>query len=1297
MQAVFSALDGWLLKTTLGGGVVLLAGALWMLISRQPAKRQRIGELALLFALLVALPAAMPAWWSLPGAVKSSIPPASSGGAVTREAPTPEEPLTDLSLFNEQDSHDTFEILQVLGILDERNEPVPVQAAGNVDLVQQPGGDDEASPAAGAALLSSGDNPWFRWGLRAYGVVYLGFVLFLLGRCGVGYYGLWRYWRTRRPAPAHVHAALAELEPDEARRPRIGVCPQVHGPVSYGLWKPTILLSPAFCNEGDPEKLRWVLAHELTHLRRRDAWGCLLLALGGAVYFHLPWFWWLKRQVRLAQEYVADAAAAKIASAVDYAQYLVSLTSLTSRPSLASGRAAGVFETQSDLYRRVHMLLRQRNVIEGGAPRWWTLSAAASFLALAACTAGVKVQADEPEKRQVTVTVVNDDDDAKPAKKQNVKVVKQDKGTVRVELKLDEKDKDGESKIQVFELKDGKLVPAGKIKAQGFDLFELKEGKQDGTKAVPYRVMVPGEPGLQGKPAQPGQWSFVVGDGQKRSLDEVMKKLDQVMSKLDKDEQPELRAKLEEVKTLLKKMEGNSIKTGVWNVDGKLRLQGADEARKQLEKAQEQLSRERDRVAEAQANARARVQESVERARVAEREARAAAEKALAKWQASKDGKDRDAAVKELEKAIAEKEIQIKRLREGGKLGEGPDHALRLRLRQNEEEHARAADRLAEGRQLLLERARNLAQGNRPRLGVSLAEVEEEARENAKIPEGVGILVNDVVENSAAWNGGKGLKSGDILVEFAGKKVSSDPNAFVKTVGDLKEGTYDAVVYRNGKKTTVRGIKFPTKVEKPAKVKKDAVTLEGDAAEHVILNLKDHLGQLDKIHGDAVIKLDGVRKQIKDGKGEIALELDNAKKALDGMKGELTLRLADVAKLEGLKEARLDDVKKDVSNLVELKLGDMKDGLVTITPKLAQDMEKLPLSLKGLAEKPEMIQKGLIAELADLKAGDTSNLVKSLPLMATGESQQASKPRLGIEFGTIDDETAEKFHVADDRGVMVREVVPGSPAEKAGFQKNDILIEFAGKPVSRDNEKFAKTVAGTRAGSYTATVVRKGKEVKIRNIVLGETAAKDDARAKKDWMVEDDHKDQHPGKEQAKKHAAKAKDKSKDDSFGRGGNFGPVFGGNGNRNTSITVNNGEFTAKSKIDDDRTVIVTGRMENGKATPRKITIKDGDDEKEYKSVKDVPAADRGDVETLLKSISGRGNVIRFGPGFNFGGNFGGNLGNMGPEFEAQMKLMEEQMKRMRDQFGQGNPGFGQIEKQLEEMRKQLRELNKDRDDK
>src|SRR5436853_2973040 len=158
MQAAFTALDGWLLRTTLGGGIVLLVGALWMLISRQPVKRQRIGELALLCALLVALPAALPAWWSLPGSTKTDALLSQPGVASRDPAETTKDP-TEQSYDEEFDTQEGFEILELLGILDERHEPVPVQAVLPDELVQQPTKDDHEK-TAGAGLLSRSHSPW---------------------------------------------------------------------------------------------------------------------------------------------------------------------------------------------------------------------------------------------------------------------------------------------------------------------------------------------------------------------------------------------------------------------------------------------------------------------------------------------------------------------------------------------------------------------------------------------------------------------------------------------------------------------------------------------------------------------------------------------------------------------------------------------------------------------------------------------------------------------------------------------------------------------------------------------------------------------------------------------------------------------------------------------------------------------------------------------------------------------------------------------------------------------------------
>jgi hypothetical protein len=212
--------------------------------------------------------------------------------------------------------------------------------------------------------------------------------LVLLGRWLLGHLGLWRVLRRAGPVPEQVRAACASLAGPRPL-PRLLCSRRLRVPISCGLFRPAIVLPVALCDRPEGPALRWVLAHEMTHLERRDALACLLFGLGQVIFFPWPWFWWLRRQVRLCQEYVADAAAAPDA-AEDYAEFLLSLTAT---PGLPAG-AVGVLGHSSDLFRRVTMLLHTRAPVARRSPRLWSLGVAAGLLALAVLIAGIGLRAD---------------------------------------------------------------------------------------------------------------------------------------------------------------------------------------------------------------------------------------------------------------------------------------------------------------------------------------------------------------------------------------------------------------------------------------------------------------------------------------------------------------------------------------------------------------------------------------------------------------------------------------------------------------------------------------------------------------------------------------------------------------------------------------------------------------------------------------------------------------------------------------------------------------------------------------
>jgi beta-lactamase regulating signal transducer with metallopeptidase domain len=226
----------------------------------------------------------------------------------------------------------------------------------------------------------------FPWLLAAYAVG----AAFFLGRWLLGYLALWRLLRSARPAPRYVARLFGELVGKWRIKPRLLVSSHLRVPLSCGLLRPVVVLPASLCELAARSRLRWVLAHELTHLERRDAWACMLFGLGQALYFYWPWFWWLRRQVRLCQEYIADAAVVReTGQAEDYAEFLLSLSTAPAVPVSATG----VMGNSSDLFRRVTMLLQTPHRVDKCCPWRWTLAVAGALLALAVIVAGIGPQA----------------------------------------------------------------------------------------------------------------------------------------------------------------------------------------------------------------------------------------------------------------------------------------------------------------------------------------------------------------------------------------------------------------------------------------------------------------------------------------------------------------------------------------------------------------------------------------------------------------------------------------------------------------------------------------------------------------------------------------------------------------------------------------------------------------------------------------------------------------------------------------------------------------------------------------
>jgi len=99
------------------------------------------------------------------------------------------------------------------------------------------------------------------------------------------------------------------------------------------------------------------------------------------------------------------------------------------------------------------------------------------------------------------------------------------------------------------------------------------------------------------------------------------------------------------------------------------------------------------------------------------------------------------------------------------------------------------------------------------------------------------------------------------------------------------------------------------------------------------------------------------------------------------------------------------------------------------------------------------------------------------------EKGHVTRGWLGVSIQEMTPELAKSFGLTDNKGVLVAQVMPGSPAQKAGIEQGDVITQFDGKTVA-ESKDLPQMVASTPVGkSVSVKLMRDGKaldrEVKI--------------------------------------------------------------------------------------------------------------------------------------------------------------------------------------------------------------------------
>jgi C-terminal processing protease CtpA/Prc len=101
---------------------------------------------------------------------------------------------------------------------------------------------------------------------------------------------------------------------------------------------------------------------------------------------------------------------------------------------------------------------------------------------------------------------------------------------------------------------------------------------------------------------------------------------------------------------------------------------------------------------------------------------------------------------------------------------------------------------------------------------------------------------------------------------------------------------------------------------------------------------------------------------------------------------------------------------------------------------------------------------------------------------------------LGVSLTDMNAEMAKEKGIKAEEGAFIRDVVEDSPAEKAGFEPGDVIVEFNGRTIY-DADDLTKAVRKAEPGSTVKAIVLRKDQKKAIQVKLGKTPKNSLARS----------------------------------------------------------------------------------------------------------------------------------------------------------------------------------------------------------
>jgi serine protease Do len=112
-----------------------------------------------------------------------------------------------------------------------------------------------------------------------------------------------------------------------------------------------------------------------------------------------------------------------------------------------------------------------------------------------------------------------------------------------------------------------------------------------------------------------------------------------------------------------------------------------------------------------------------------------------------------------------------------------------------------------------------------------------------------------------------------------------------------------------------------------------------------------------------------------------------------------------------------------------------------------------------------------------------SNMARPI-MQSLLETGHVARSYLGVTIQNVDQELAKALGLKDAQGVLLSDVAPGGPSEKAGLQRGDVVLSISGKPMHTTGQ-LRNTVATAGVGKRVELEIWRHGEIEKVSVTLG--------------------------------------------------------------------------------------------------------------------------------------------------------------------------------------------------------------------